>query len=151
MWVRQMLENQQDTVDSTELVRTIKTDLAPEEVFVFTPKGDVISLPIGSTVIDFAYAIHSAVGNRMIGAKVDGRIVPIDYKVKTGEIIDVLTTKEESHGPSRDWLKIVKTSEARNKIRQWFKRKSGKKISLRARRRLNGNSGATALNCRSRK
>ena len=122
MWVRQMLENQQDTVDSTELVRTIKTDLAPEEVFVFTPKGDVISLPIGSTVIDFAYAIHSAVGNRMIGAKVDGRIVPIDYKVKTGEIIDVLTTKEESHGPSRDWLKIVKTSEARNKIRQWFKK-----------------------------
>ena len=122
MWVRQMLENQQDTVDSTELVRTIKTDLAPEEVFVFTPKGDVISLPIGSTVIDFAYAIHSAVGNRMIGAKVDGRIVPIEYKVKTGEIIDVLTTKEESHGPSRDWLKIVKTSEARNKIRQWFKK-----------------------------
>lgn len=122
MWVRQMLENQQDTVDSTELVRTIKTDLAPEEVFVFTPKGDVISLPIGSTVIDFAYAIHSAVGNRMIGAKVDGRIVPIDYKVKTGEIIGVLTTKEESHGPSRDWLKIVKTSEARNKIRQWFKK-----------------------------
>lgn len=122
MWVRQMLENQQDTVDSTELVRTIKTDLAPEEVFVFTPKGDVISLPIGSTVIDFAYAIHSAVGNRMIGAKVDGRIVPIDYKVKTGEIIDVLTTKEENHGPSRDWLKIVKTSEARNKIRQWFKK-----------------------------
>lgn len=122
IWVRQMLENQQDTVDSTELVRTIKTDLAPEEVFVFTPKGDVISLPIGSTVIDFAYAIHSAVGNRMIGAKVDGRIVPIDYKVKTGEIIDVLTTKEESHGPSRDWLKIVKTSEARNKIRQWFKK-----------------------------
>lgn len=122
MWVRQMLENQQDTVDSTELVRTIKTDLAPEEVFVFTPKGDVISLPIGSTVIDFAYAIHSAVGNRMIGAKVDGRIVPIDYKVKTGEIIDVLTTKEESHGPGRDWLKIVKTSEARNKIRQWFKK-----------------------------
>ena len=122
MWVRQMLENQQDTVDSSELVRTIKTDLAPEEVFVFTPKGDVISLPIGSTVIDFAYAIHSAVGNRMIGAKVDGRIVPIDYKVKTGEIIDVLTTKEESHGPSRDWLKIVKTSEARNKIRQWFKK-----------------------------
>ena len=122
MWVRQMLENQQDTVDSTELVRTIKTDLAPEEVFVFTPKGDVISLPIGSTVIDFAYAIHSAVGNRMIGAKVDGRIVPIDYKVKTGAIIDVLPTKEESHGPSRDWLKIVKTSEARNKIRQWFKK-----------------------------
>ena len=122
VWIRQMLENQKDNEDATDLVRTIKTDLAPEEVFVFTPKGDVISLPVGSTVIDFAYAIHSAVGNRMIGAKVDRKIVPIDYKVKTGEIIDVLTTKEAGHGPSRDWLKIVKTSEARSKIRQWFKK-----------------------------
>ncbi|HEX3038315.1 MAG TPA: bifunctional (p)ppGpp synthetase/guanosine-3',5'-bis(diphosphate) 3'-pyrophosphohydrolase [Oscillospiraceae bacterium] len=121
-WIRQMLENQKDSVDATDLVRTIKSDLAPEEVFVFTPKGEVINLPAGATVIDFAYAIHSAVGNRMIGAKVDKRIVPIDYKVKTGEIIEVLTTKEGSHGPSRDWLKIVKTSEARNKIRQWFKK-----------------------------
>lgn len=122
VWIRQMLENQQDNEDSTDLVRTIKTDLAPEEVFVFTPKGDVITLPIGSTAIDFAYAIHSAIGNRMIGAKADGRIVPIDYKLKTGEIMEVLTTKEQSHGPSRDWLKIVKTSQARSKIRQWFKK-----------------------------
>lgn len=121
-WIRQMLENQKDNEDATDLVRTIKTDLAPEEVFVFTPKGDVINLPFGSTVIDYAYAIHSAIGNRMVGAKVDKRIVPIDYKVKTGEIIEILTTKEGSHGPSRDWLKIVKTSEARNKIRQWFKK-----------------------------
>ena len=121
-WIRQMLENQKDSGDATDLVRTIKSDLAPEEVFVFTPKGDVISLPSGSTVIDFAYAIHSAVGNRMVGAKVDKRIVPIDYKVKNGEIIEILTAKEGSHGPSRDWLKIVKTSEARNKIRQWFKK-----------------------------
>ncbi len=120
-WIRQMLENQKDNEDATDLVRTIKSDLAPEEVFVFTPRGDVINLPSGSTVIDFAYAIHSAVGNRMIGAKVDKRIVPIDYKVKTGQIIEVLTSKE-THGPSRDWLKIVKTSEARNKIRAWFKR-----------------------------
>ena len=120
-WIRQMLENQKDNEDATDLVRTIKSDLAPEEVFVFTPRGDVINLPSGSTVIDFAYAIHSAVGNRMIGAKVDKRIVPIDYKVKTGQIIEVLTSKE-TRGPSRDWLKIVKTSEARNKIRAWFKR-----------------------------
>jgi len=120
-WIRQMLENQKDNGDATDLVRTIKSDLAPEEVFVFTPKGDVINLPSGSTVIDFAYAIHSAVGNRMTGAKVDKRIVSLDYKVKTGEIIEVLTSKE-TRGPSRDWLKIVKTSEARNKIRAWFKR-----------------------------
>ncbi len=120
-WIRQMLENQKDNEDATDLVRTIKSDLAPEEVFVFTPKGDVINLPSGSTVIDFAYAIHSAVGNRMTGAKVDKRIVSLDYKVKTGEIIEVLTSKE-TRGPSRDWLKIVKTSEARNKIRAWFKR-----------------------------
>ena len=122
VWIRQMLENQQDNEDATDLVRTIKSDLAPEEVFVFTPKGDVISLPTGATVIDFAYAIHSAVGNRMVGAKVDKRIVPLDYKVKTGEIVEILTSKEEGRGPSRDWLKIVHTSEARNKIRQWFKR-----------------------------
>lgn len=122
VWIRQMLENQKENEDATDLVRAIKSDLAPEEVFVFTPKGQVISLPTGSTVIDFAYAIHSAVGNRMVGAKVDKRIVPIDYKLKTGEIVEILTTKEVGHGPSRDWLKIVKTSEARNKIRQWFKK-----------------------------
>ncbi len=120
-WIRQMLENQKDSDDATDLIRNIKSDLVPEEVFVFTPKGDVINLPSGSTVIDFAYAIHSAVGNRMVGAKVDKRIVPLDYKVKTGEIIDIMTSKE-TRGPSRDWLKIVKTSEARNKIRTWFKK-----------------------------
>lgn len=119
-WIRQMLDNEKDSEDATDLVRMIKSDLVPEEVFVFTPRGDVINLPTGSTVIDFAYAIHSAVGNRMIGAKVDKRIVPLDYRVKTGEIVEVLTSKE-ARGPSRDWLKIVKTSEARNKIRTWFK------------------------------
>ena len=119
-WIRKMLENQSDN-DSTDIVRTIKMDLAPEEVFVFTPKGDVINLPAGATVIDVAYAIHSEVGNRMIGAKVDKRIVPIDYKVKTGEIVEIITAKE-STGPKRDWLNIVRTSEARSKIRLWFKR-----------------------------
>ena len=121
-WIRQMLENQAESEDVTDLVHSIKSDLIPEEVFVFTPKGDVINLPLGSTVIDFAYAIHSAVGNRMIGAKVDKRIVPLDYKVKTGEIIEVITTKEAGKGPNRDWLTLVRTSEARNKIRAWFKK-----------------------------
>ncbi len=121
-WIRQMLENQKESNDATELVRNIKTDLSSDEVFVFTPKGDVISLPSGSTTIDFAYAIHSAVGNRMVGAKVDGKMVPIDYKVRTGEIIEILSTKEVGHGPSRDWIKIVKTSQARSKIKNWFKK-----------------------------
>lgn len=121
-WMRQFIENQKDVDDAEDIIRSIKSDLSVEEVFVFTPKGDVIALPAGSTVIDFAYAIHSAVGNSMIGAKVDGRIVPIDYKVKIGEIVEVLTTSAAGHGPSRDWLNIVKTSEARNKIRSWFKK-----------------------------
>ena len=122
MWIRKMIEDQKDNEDATDLLRNIKSDLVPEEVYVFTPKGDVKVLPLGATVIDFAYAIHSAVGNRMVGAKVDKKIVPIDHEVKTGEIIEILTTKDTSRGPSRDWLKIVKTSEARNKIRQWFKK-----------------------------
>jgi len=121
-WVRQFIENQQDVDDAEDIVQSIKTDLDIEDVFVFTPKGDVVTLPEGSTVIDFAYAIHTAVGNRMIGAKVNGRIVPLDYKVKTGEIVEVLTTSAANHGPSRDWLNIVHTSEARNKIRSWFKK-----------------------------
>lgn len=121
-WMRQFIENQKDVEDAEDIVRNIKTDLSAEDVFVFTPKGDVIALPAGATVIDFAYAIHSAVGNRMIGAKVDGRIVPLDYKVKIGEIVEVLTTSSPGHGPSRDWLHIVKTGEARNKIRSWFKK-----------------------------
>ena len=120
-WVRQLLESQQENGDVDELLQGIKSDLLPEEVFAFTPRGDVINLPAGATAIDFAYAIHSAVGNRMIGAKVNGHIVPIDHKVSTGEIIEVVTGPEDK-GPSRDWLKIVKTSEAKNKIRSWFKK-----------------------------
>ena len=120
-WVRKMLEIQKDAVDATDIVSTIKTDLNPNEVFVFTPKGDVINLPQGATVIDLAYTIHSAIGNSMIGAKVDRRIVPIDYQLKTGEIVEILTQKE-GQGPKRAWLKIVKTSEARSKIRSWFKK-----------------------------
>ena len=120
-WVRHLLENQQESENPQEIVTTIKNDLTQDDVFAVTPKGDIINLPVGSCVIDFAYAIHSAIGNKMIGAKVDGRIVPIDYKIKTGEVVDVLTTAQP-HGPSRDWLNIVKTSEAKNKIRTWFKK-----------------------------
>ena len=120
-WVRQLLESQRSSADATDLLSDIKSDLMPEEVFAFTPRGDVINLPAGATVIDFAYAIHSAVGNRMIGAKVNNRIVPIDHQVVTGEIIEIITGPE-NRGPSRDWLNIVKTSEAKNKIRNWFKK-----------------------------
>ena len=120
-WVRQLLESQRESQDSVELLRDIKGDLSPEDVFVFTPKGAVINLPAGANVIDFAYAIHSAVGNRMVGAKVNGRIVPIDYIVSTGEIIEVLLGPEDK-GPSRDWLKTVLTSSAKSRIRNWFKK-----------------------------
>ena len=121
-WIREMLEAQQESGDARDLVSSIKTDLITDEVFVYTPKGDVVNVPVGSTVIDFAYAIHSAVGNRMTGAKVDGRIVPIDYVVKTGQIVEILTSSQQGKGPSRDWLNIVKTSQAKSKIRNWFKK-----------------------------
>ena len=119
-WVRQLIETQQDT-DASDFIKNIKTDLFADEVYVFTPRGDVINLPQGATPIDFAYAIHSAVGNRMTGAKVNGRIVPIDYQLKSGEIVDVITSKTAA-GPKRDWMQIVKTNGARTKIKQWFKK-----------------------------
>ena len=120
-WISQLLESDENTRDPDELIHTFKTDIFHDETFVFTPKGDVISLPLGSTVIDFAYAIHSAVGNKMVGAKVNGAIVPIDKVPQNGDIIEIVTSGS-SKGPSRDWLKIVKTGEARSKIRQWFKK-----------------------------
>lgn len=119
-WVRRLLEAQEDT-DADEFIRTLKIDMFADEVFVFTPKGDVLNFPAGATPIDFAYAIHSEVGNRMIGAKVNGRIAGFDYVMQNGDIIEILTAKQ-AHGPSRDWLDLAKTSEARNKIRQWFKK-----------------------------
>ena len=121
-WIRQLIENQKEADDVEDIVRSIKSDLSPEEVYVFTPKGDVIALPVDSTVIDFAYAIHTEVGNRMVGAKIDGRMVALDTPVRTGQIIEVVTTNAKDHAPSRDWLKIVKTTEARNKIRNWYKK-----------------------------
>ncbi len=121
-WIRQLLENQKESDDVEDIVKTIKSDFVPEEVFAFTPKGDVISLPMGSCIIDFAYAIHSGVGNKMIGAKADGRITTLDHKINNGEIIEILTTSSQGKGPSRDWLKIAKTASAKSKIRQWFKK-----------------------------
>ena len=119
-WVRKILESQQDT-DPDEFVRTLKVDLFADEVFVFTPNGDVKSLPAESTPIDFAYSIHSAVGNAMTGARVNGRIVTFDTTLKNGDIVEIITSKS-ARGPSRDWMKICKSNEARNKIRQWFKK-----------------------------
>ena len=122
-WISRLIETEDGTRDPDEFMDAIKTDILHDEVFAFTPKGDIIPLPQGATVIDFAYAIHSAVGNKMIGAKINGMIVPIDRTVQNGEIVEVLTSSS-TKGPSRDWLNIVKTSEARSKIRQWFKKES---------------------------
>ncbi|MCM1334426.1 MAG: bifunctional (p)ppGpp synthetase/guanosine-3',5'-bis(diphosphate) 3'-pyrophosphohydrolase [Bacteroides sp.] len=121
-WIRQILEQQQEGDDVEQIADAIKVDLAPDDVYVFTPKGDVITLPLGSTVIDFAYAIHTQVGNKMTGAKVGGRMVRFDYELKTGNIVEILTTSSPSYGPNRNWLEIAKTGEARGKIRAWFKR-----------------------------
>ena len=120
-WIARLIETEDGTRDPDEFMNAIKTDIIHDETFVFTPKGDVIALPLGATVIDFAYSIHSAVGNKMTGAKINGMIVPIDRVPQNGEIVEILTSSS-SKGPSRDWLKIVKTSEARTKIRQWFKK-----------------------------
>ena len=121
-WIRQILDTQKESDDAEEIIQTIKTDLSQEDVFAVTPRGDVINLPVGATVIDFAFAIHTAVGIKMVGAKADGRIVPITHQVQTGEIIEIITTNQKDHGPSRDWLNLAKTSQAKNKIRSWFKK-----------------------------
>ena len=121
-WVRQVIEAQQTSDDVEEIVRIIKTDLDPEDIVVMTPKGMSVSLPINSTVIDFAYRIHTQIGHKTVGAKVDGRIVPLDYKLQTGQICEIITSKDPEKGPNRAWLNIVQTNEARSKIRSWFKK-----------------------------
>jgi GTP pyrophosphokinase len=121
-WLRQLMDWQRDVSDATEFVEGIKLDIFQDQVFVFTPRGDIKDLPAGATPLDFAYRIHTDVGHRTIGAKVNNRLVPLDYRLKNGDIVEIVTTKGE-HGPSRDWLNVVRTSHAREKIRQWFKRK----------------------------
>ena len=121
-WVRNLLDNQKEIEDPDEFAQTFKMDLFTDEVFVFTPKGDVKCLPKGSTPIDFAYAIHTAVGNKMVGARVNGEIKPLNHKLRTGDFVEIITSQAQNNGPSRDWLSIVKSSEAKSKIRQWFKK-----------------------------
>ena len=128
-WVRRLLENQQD-VDADDYIHSLKVDMFDDEVFVFTPKGKVISLPSGSTVIDFAYAIHSAVGNSMIGAKVNNRIASYDVPLRNGDIVEILTSKS-AKGPSRDWLNICRSNQARIKIKQWFKKEKREENIIR--------------------
>jgi GTP pyrophosphokinase len=120
-WLRQMLEWQNEIKDTKEFMETLKIDLLVEDVYVFTPKGDVIDLPVDSTPIDFAYKIHSHIGNKCVGAKINGRIVTLDYKLQNGDIVEVITSAN-ANGPSRDWLKIAKSNHTKNKIKQWFKK-----------------------------
>lgn len=122
-WLRQLLEWQNEVSDADEFMENLKVNLVSNEVFVFTPKGDLLSLPVGSTPIDFAYNIHSAVGNKMSGAKVNGKIVPLGYELKNGDIVNIITTPS-ARGPSRDWLSIIKSPQARSKINQWLKKQN---------------------------
>jgi len=134
-WLRQLLEWQHDLRDAREFMETLKVDLFADAVFVFTPKGDVYELPAGSVPIDFAYRVHTQVGHGCVGAKVNSRIVPLDYKLKNGDIVEVITSKQPA-GPSRDWLNLVKTSQAKNRIRQWYKKEKRDENIARGRESL---------------
>ncbi|MBR6511624.1 MAG: bifunctional (p)ppGpp synthetase/guanosine-3',5'-bis(diphosphate) 3'-pyrophosphohydrolase [Phascolarctobacterium sp.] len=134
-WVRQLLEWHQDMNDSSDFVNAVKMDIFADEVFVFTPRGDVIDLPVGCCPIDFAYRIHTDVGNRCVGAKVNGRIVPLDHKLSNGDIVEVITSKQ-ANGPSRDWINIVGASDTRNKIKGWFKKERREENIIKGREML---------------
>jgi GTP pyrophosphokinase len=131
-WVRQLMDWQEDEADPREFIKTFRTDLFEDEVYVFTPKGEVKALPAGSTPIDFAYAVHTDVGHRTVGAKINGRIVPLHYRLKSGDFVEILTTKS-GRGPSRDWLSLAASSRARNKIRQWFSRETREEAEQKGR------------------
>ncbi|MGC2190729.1 MAG: bifunctional (p)ppGpp synthetase/guanosine-3',5'-bis(diphosphate) 3'-pyrophosphohydrolase [Candidatus Dormiibacterota bacterium] len=144
-WLRSLLEWQKEVLDAERFVEHVRLDVFQDEVFVFTPKGDVLSLPAGATAIDFAYRIHTDVGHRCLGAKINSRMVSLDYLLQNGDIVEILTTRSERHGPSRDWLNFAKTSSAREKIRQWFKRERreenvtrGRELLDREMRRMRG-------------
>jgi guanosine-3',5'-bis(diphosphate) 3'-pyrophosphohydrolase len=134
-WVKQLMDTQQDEVDASEFMKSLRTDLFDDEVYVFTPKGEVKTLPAGATPIDFAYAVHTDIGHRTVGAKVNGRIVPLHYRLRNGEFVEILTSKA-GRGPSRDWLSLVASSRARNKIRQWFSRETREETEHKGREML---------------
>jgi GTP pyrophosphokinase len=135
-WVRQLMDINADEADAREFVKSFRTDLFDEEVFVFTPKGEVKTLPAGATPIDFAYAVHTDVGHRTVGAKVNGRIVPLHYRLRSGDRVEILTGKSAQRGPSRDWLSLVASSRARNKIRQFFSREQKEDLEAKGREAL---------------
>ena len=134
-WVKQLMDSQADEADPKEFMRNFRTDLFDDEVFVFTPKGEVKTLPAGATPIDFAYAVHTDVGHRTVGAKVNGRIVPLHYRLKSGDFVEILTAKT-GRGPSRDWMSLAASSRARNKIRQWFSRETKEETEAKGREAL---------------
>ena len=140
-WVRQVIEAQQTSDDVEEIVRIIKTDLAPEDIVVMTPKGDSISLPVDSTVIDYAYRIHTQIGHKTIGAKIDGKLVPLDYKLHTGEICEIITSNEPNKGPNRAWLILQGLMKQNQKFVHGSKRNAGKKILLQGKLNWKRNSG----------
>jgi GTP pyrophosphokinase len=135
-WVKQLMDTSETEAGSVEFLKTFRTDLFEDEVYVFTPRGEVKTLPAGATPIDFAYAVHTDVGHRTVGAKVNGRIVPLHYQLASGDFVEILTSKAGGRGPSRDWLSLAASSRARNKIRQWFSRETREETEQKGRETL---------------